>query len=66
MCSEEGNQCVPEKGELANYNLLEVVVIQAYSLSFTQILTKRCLRELRLLHHFRGHKNVCPFPISPR
>nr|ODN85801.1 CMGC/MAPK protein kinase [Cryptococcus depauperatus CBS 7841] len=23
-----------------------------------KILTKRCLRELRLLHHFRGHKNV--------
>ncbi|WWD16954.1 hypothetical protein CI109_101386 [Kwoniella shandongensis] len=25
-----------------------------------KILTKRCLRELRLLHHFRGHKNVSP------
>ncbi|WVR06720.1 hypothetical protein IAU60_003752 [Kwoniella sp. DSM 27419] len=23
-----------------------------------KILTKRCLRELRLLHHFRGHKNI--------
>ncbi|OCF31986.1 CMGC/MAPK protein kinase [Kwoniella heveanensis CBS 569] len=23
-----------------------------------KILTKRCLRELRLLHHFRGHKNA--------
>ena len=23
-----------------------------------RILTKRCLREIRLLHHFRGHKNV--------
>ncbi|KAK0459090.1 kinase-like domain-containing protein [Desarmillaria tabescens] len=25
-----------------------------------RILTKRCLREIRLLHHFRGHKNVRP------
>jgi mitogen-activated protein kinase 7 len=24
-----------------------------------KILTKRCLREIKLLHHFRGHKNVC-------
>ncbi|KAF8448677.1 kinase-like domain-containing protein [Boletus edulis BED1] len=24
----------------------------------TRILTKRCLREIRLLHHFRGHKNI--------
>ncbi|CAE6473100.1 unnamed protein product [Rhizoctonia solani] len=23
-----------------------------------RILTKRCLREIRLLHHFRGHKNI--------
>lgn len=23
-----------------------------------KILTKRCLREIRLLHHFRGHKNI--------
>ncbi|KAK8864730.1 hypothetical protein IAR55_001986 [Kwoniella newhampshirensis] len=31
-----------------------------------KILTKRCLRELRLLHHFRGHKNVsCSLPIDP-
>ncbi|KAJ7207878.1 kinase-like domain-containing protein [Mycena pura] len=22
------------------------------------ILTKRCLREIRLMHHFRGHKNI--------
>ncbi|THH04300.1 hypothetical protein EW145_g5624 [Phellinidium pouzarii] len=25
---------------------------------FKRILTKRCLREIRLLHHFRGHKNI--------
>lgn len=29
-----------------------------------QILTKRCLRELRLLHHFRGHKNVSYLPAA--
>ncbi|KZT41979.1 kinase-like protein [Sistotremastrum suecicum HHB10207 ss-3] len=23
-----------------------------------RILTKRCLREIKLLHHFRGHKNI--------
>ncbi|PVF97016.1 CMGC/MAPK/ERK protein kinase [Serendipita vermifera] len=23
-----------------------------------KILTKRCLREIKLLHHFRGHKNI--------
>lgn len=23
-----------------------------------KILSKRCLREIKLLHHFRGHKNV--------
>ena len=25
-----------------------------------KILSKRCLREIKLLHHFRGHKNVGP------
>ncbi|KAG8949365.1 Mitogen-activated protein kinase [Tulasnella sp. 424] len=28
------------------------------SISTKKILTKRCLREIKLLHHFRGHKNI--------
>ncbi|TFK75471.1 kinase-like protein [Pluteus cervinus] len=28
------------------------------SISSKRILTKRCLREIRLLRHFRGHKNI--------
>ncbi|KDQ11969.1 hypothetical protein BOTBODRAFT_34826 [Botryobasidium botryosum FD-172 SS1] len=30
-----------------------------------RILTKRCLREIKLLHHFRGHKNIiCLFDMD--
>jgi len=28
------------------------------SINTKRILTKRCLREIKLLHHFRGHKNI--------
>lgn len=28
------------------------------SINSKKILTKRCLREIKLLHHFRGHRNV--------
>ena len=37
---------------------LAAVYVSQADYRASQILTKRCLRELRLLHHFRGHKNV--------
>lgn len=37
----------------------ETCAVKKVTNVFTKkILTKRCLRELRLLHHFRGHKNI--------
>lgn len=29
-----------------------------------KILAKRALREIKLLQHFRGHRNVCPSPAT--
>lgn len=29
-----------------------------------KILAKRALREIKLLQHFRGHRNVCDFSFS--
>lgn len=30
-----------------------------------KILAKRALREIKLLQHFRGHRNVCTAPGTP-
>lgn len=30
-----------------------------------KILAKRALREIKLLQHFRGHRNVCSFLYEP-
>ncbi|KAF7321518.1 Mitogen-activated protein kinase [Mycena kentingensis (nom. inval.)] len=35
-----------------------VAIKQITNINSKRILTKRCLREIRLLHHFRGHKNI--------
>ncbi|EJD46885.1 kinase-like protein [Auricularia subglabra TFB-10046 SS5] len=35
-----------------------IAIKRISSISSKKILTKRCLRELKLLHHFRGHKNI--------
>lgn len=31
-----------------------------------KILAKRALREIKLLQHFRGHRNVCPLIMATR
>lgn len=30
-----------------------------------EVLMKRAVRELKLMRHFRGHKNVCGFSCTP-
>ncbi|KAF7298103.1 Mitogen-activated protein kinase [Mycena chlorophos] len=35
-----------------------VAIKKITSITSKRILTKRCLREILLLHHFRGHKNI--------
>jgi mitogen-activated protein kinase 7 len=41
-----------------------VAVKKVTNIFSKRILTKRALRELKLLEHFRGHKNVHPPPIN--
>jgi hypothetical protein len=52
---QEGHECVHQEGGW--FTSLSSGSSHC-SAEHWQILTKRCLRELRLLHHFRGHKNV--------
>lgn len=48
-----------------NTQTQEGVAIKKVTNVFSKkILAKRALREIKLLQHFRGHRNVCDYPMS--
>jgi serine/threonine protein kinase len=61
-----GEMCAVKKVRLKLYPMLlttSLLIASAFPIKITnifskKILAKRCLREIKLLRHFRGHKNV--------
>ncbi|KAF8070426.1 kinase-like domain-containing protein [Lyophyllum atratum] len=51
-------QFVKELGQGAYGCVVDCAIKKITNINTKRILTKRCLREIRLLHHFRGHKNI--------
>jgi len=59
LCSKHTLICYPHSAA-TNTQTNEGVAIKKVTNVFSKkILAKRALREIKLLQHFRGHRNVC-------
>ena len=55
-----------DRSAATNNQTGEGVAIKKVTNVFSKkILAKRALREIKLLQHFRGHRNVCPGSRQP-